>query len=142
MRINYEMPVLVVDDVDAMQDIVAAVLRRAGFVNVETVASGRAALQRLRDRRYGLVVADLEMEEMSGLDLLRHVRDDETLKETRFIAISAHRRPDFVTEAVELGADCFILKPFSPALLTEKVQSVCAERPCFQPVLSHRQGGS
>jgi two-component system, chemotaxis family, chemotaxis protein CheY len=133
--INYEMPVLVVDDVDAMQEVVAAVLRKAGFVNIETVSTGQAALERLRSARYGLIVADCEMEDMSGLDLLRQVRAEEVMKATRFIVISAHRRHEYVTKAAELGADCFIPKPFSPAHLLAKVKQVCAERPCFQPTL-------
>jgi two-component system chemotaxis response regulator CheY len=139
VAINYEMPVLVVDDIAAMQEIIAAVLRKAGFVNIETVSTGQAAIERLRRSRYGLIVADCEMEEMSGLDLLRQVRADDGLKGTRFIAISAHRRHEYVTDAAESGADCFILKPFSPAHLLAKVGEVCAERPCFQPTL-HRLG--
>jgi two-component system chemotaxis response regulator CheY len=135
MAINYEMPVLVVDDIAAMQEVVAAVLKKAGFVNIETVSTGSAAMERLRSARYGLIVADCEMEEMSGLDLLKLVRSEEATKATRFIVISAHRRHDYVTQAIELGADCFIPKPFSIAHLLAKVKQVGAERPCFQPTL-------
>jgi two-component system chemotaxis response regulator CheY len=128
MSVVYDMPVLVVDDVPAMQEIIGAVARRAGFSDIENVASGGAALERLRKKKFGLVISDVEMDEMSGLDLLEHVRADDRMKQTRFIMISAHRRSEFVKEAVERGVDCFMVKPFSPRQLQNKIEWVCAQR--------------
>jgi CheY-like chemotaxis protein len=78
----------------------------------------------LKSKKYAVVISDVQMEEMSGLEFLDLVRHDEELKHTHFIMISAHKQAQWVSEAAKRGADCFIMKPFSPAQLQQKLESI------------------
>jgi two-component system chemotaxis response regulator CheY len=123
------MPILVVDDTPAMAEIITAVAKRAGFENVDQVGSGGEAKHSLESGSYGLVISDLEMEDVGGLELLKWVRAREEMRHVRFIMITAHKRHDYVYAASNGGADCFIVKPFSPLKLKERIRAVCAASP-------------
>jgi two-component system, chemotaxis family, chemotaxis protein CheY len=70
------MPILVVDDYRSIQRLIRTLLQQIGFSVIDFADSGAAALSKLRDRSYGLVLSDMNMEPMSGLELLGEVRRD------------------------------------------------------------------
>src|ERR1700726_2917992 len=79
MPVNLLMPVLVVDDYNTMVRIIRNLLKQLGFEDVDDAADGTTALARMRDRKYGLVISDWNMEPMTGYDLLPEVRADPNL---------------------------------------------------------------
>jgi two-component system chemotaxis response regulator CheY len=120
------MPVLVVEDVPLMGEVVASVAKRAGFAEVDNVPGGRAALERLLERTYGLVISDFDMDDMNGVELLQEMRRHERLKSLPFIMITAHRQSQHILAARRAGANSILIKPFSPGHLKEKIELICS----------------
>src|SRR6516162_6196907 len=76
MAVDLSMPVLVVDDYSTMIRIIRNLLKQLGFENIDDANDGSAALNKMRGKKYGLVISDWNMEPMTGYDLLREVRAD------------------------------------------------------------------
>jgi len=104
-------------------------MTRLGFPEVEGVTDATEALERLRARRYALVISDLVMEPMDGLQLLREIRADDSLINTPFILTEASFDFEDINVAHMAGADAFILKPFDIALLKTKLKQVLNRKP-------------
>ncbi len=124
MAVDLSMPILVVDDYATMIRIIRNLLRQLGFENVDEANDGRAALAKLRERKYGLVISDWNMEPMTGYDLLLAVRADKTLYETPFIMITAESKTDNVIAAKKAGVNNYIVKPFNAMTLKAKIDAV------------------
>ena len=122
--IDMNMPVLIVDDYKTMLRIIRNLLKQLGFNNVDEASDGAEALQRLRDKTYGLVISDWNMEPMSGLQLLEEVRADGKLKEMPFIMVTAESKTENVMAAKQAGVSNYIVKPFNAATLKTKLVSV------------------
>src|ERR1700758_1559761 len=73
MAVDLSMPVLVVDDYSTMIRIIRNLLKQLGFENIDDASDGSAALNKMRAKKYGLVISDWNMEPMTGYDLLREV---------------------------------------------------------------------
>jgi two-component system, chemotaxis family, chemotaxis protein CheY len=126
MAVDKSTPILVVDDYQTMIRIVRNLLHELGFENVDDAADGAAALAKLRQRAFGLVISDWMMEPMSGLELLRQVRADPKLQALPFIMITAENRKERVAQAQQAGADGFIVKPFNAEALSDRIAAVTA----------------
>jgi two-component system chemotaxis response regulator CheY len=135
---DYATPILIVDDHPMMVDIMMRMVRRMGFEDVEHAADGNEALQRLRKRRHELVISDLNMGTFGGLQLLRAVRSDETLRHTRFLMVTADSRTANVTVANKLGVDAYLLKPFTPAQIRAKLVEALSLQRCMNKPLGRR----
>ena len=86
---NLKIKVLVVDDFPTMRRIVKNLLKQLGFENIDEAEDGAQARVKLKAGGYGLVVSDWNMPVMEGIDLLKHVREDETLKAIPFLMVTA-----------------------------------------------------
>ena len=124
MAVDLSMPVLVVDDYNTMIRIIRNLLRQIGFQDVDDANDGAAALARMREKKYGLVISDWNMEPMTGLQLLKEVRTDTKLKETPFIMVTAESKTENVVAAKEAGVNNYIVKPFNADTLKTKIESV------------------
>ena len=124
MSVDLSMHVLIVDDYKTMLRIVRNLLKQLGFDNVDEATDGSAALQKLREKRYGLIISDWNMEPMTGLQLLKEVRADARLKPTPFVMITAESKTENVIEAKKAGVSNYIVKPFNADTLKSKLQSV------------------
>ena len=98
-----------------------------GFTNVDEAVDGSSALTKMRDKGYGLVISDWNMEPMTGLQLLREVRADASLKETPFVMITAESKTENVVAAKQAGVDNYIVKPFNAETLKKKLVSVIGD---------------
>ena len=127
MAIDMSMPVLVVDDYNTMIRIIRNLLKQLGFEDVDDASDGSAALSKLREKRYGLVISDWNMEPMTGYELLRHVRADENLRTTPFIMVTAESKTENVIAAKKAGVNNYIVKPFNAQTLKTKIEAVFAE---------------
>ncbi len=122
---DYGTPILVVDDYQTMVRIIRNLLKQLGFEDVDEASDGRAALDRLRQKTYGLVISDWNMEPMTGYELLRQVRADDRLKATPFIMVTAESKTENVIAAKRAGASNYIVKPFNAQTLKNKIEAVC-----------------
>ena len=122
--VDMGMPILIVDDYKTMLRIIRNLLKQLGFNNVDEATDGSAALQKLRDKEYRLVISDWNMEPMSGMQLLTEVRADTKLKELPFIMITAESKTENVIAAKEAGVSNYIVKPFNAATLKTKLSAV------------------
>ena len=122
------MPILIADDYKTMLKIIRNLLKQLGFGNVEEATDGDAALQKIRNKNYGLVISDWNMEPMSGLQLLKEIRLDAKLKDVSFIMITAESKTENVIAAKEAGVNGYIVKPFTAAILKSKMNTVLAGR--------------
>ena len=126
MPYSLAMPVLVVDDYKTMVRIIQNLLDEIGFKNLHGANDGAEAYKKMKTTQFGLVLADWNMEPMSGFDLLCKVRADEALKAIPFILVTAESRPEKVIEAKEAGVNNYIVKPFTAQTLKQKIATVLA----------------
>lgn len=124
MAVDLAMSVLVVDDYNTMIRIIRNLLKQLGFENIDDASDGSAALNKMRTKKYGLVISDWNMEPMTGIQLLREVRADSKLKNLPFIMITAESKTENVVAAKEAGVNNYIVKPFNAATLKTKLSSV------------------
>ena len=127
MAVDMSMHILIVDDYKTMLRIVRNLLNQLGFQNVDEATDGSSALQKLRERNFGLVISDWNMEPMTGLQLLKEVRSDIKLKSMPFIMVTAESKTENVVAAKEAGVNNYIVKPFNAATLKQKIASVIGD---------------
>jgi two-component system chemotaxis response regulator CheY len=127
MAVDLNMPVLIVDDYKTMLRIIRNLLKQIGFNNVDEATDGKSALEKMQQRKYGLVISDWNMEPMTGLELLKEVRADDKLRPTPFIMITAESKTENVIAAKEAGVNNYIVKPFNAATLKTKLTSVLGD---------------
>ena len=124
MAADLSMPILVVDDYNTMLRIIRNLLRQLGFEDVDQANDGTAALSKMRQRKYGLVISDWNMAPMTGYELLQQVRADPELGKIRFIMITAESKTENVIAAKRAGVDNYIVKPFNAQTLEHKIRAV------------------
>src|SRR6059058_750003 len=116
---------LVVDDERSMRELLSIVLRREGY-DVTLAENGRTAIDALERGRYDLLISDIKMPDMSGVDVLRAAKriDQDILG----IMITAFASTDTAVEAMRLGACDYLSKPFDIDLLKMKVREKIENR--------------
>ena len=124
MAVDLSMPVLVVDDYNTMIRIIRNLLKQIGFQDIDDAADGSAALARMREKKYGLVISDWNMEPMTGYELLKEVRADPGLSKTPFIMVTAESKTENVIAAKKAGVNNYIVKPFNAQTLQSKIEAV------------------
>lgn len=124
MAVDMNMKVLIVDDYKTMLRILRNLLKQLNFNNIEEATDGSMALDLLRQDNYGLVISDWNMEPMTGIDLLRKVRADDSLKHLPFVMITAESKSENVIAAKQAGVSNYIVKPFNAETLKTKLVSV------------------
>ena len=127
MAVDLSMPVLVVDDYKTMIRIIRNLLKQLGFSDVDDAADGTEALGKMREKKYGLVISDWNMEPMTGYELLKEVRSDDGLARTPFIMVTAESKTENVIAAKKAGVNNYIVKPFNAATLKSKIDAVFGE---------------
>ncbi len=124
MAIDKSMNVLIVDDYKTMLRIIRNLLKQIGFSDIDDAADGSAALARMREKKYGLVISDWNMEPMTGYALLQEVRSDPALTDTPFIMVTAESKTENVIAARKAGVSNYIVKPFNAQTLQSKIEAV------------------
>ncbi len=124
MSVDTSIPVLVVDDYKTMVRIIRNLLKQLGFSDIDDAADGQEALEKMKGRKYGLVISDWNMEPMTGYELLKSVRSNEQLQRTPFIMVTAESKTENVVAAKKAGVNNYIVKPFNAATLKSKIDAV------------------
>jgi two-component system phosphate regulon response regulator PhoB len=115
--------ILVVEDEEDIQQLVSYNLVRAGF-DVDCADTGEEALQRVRARQPDLVLLDLMLPGKDGAEVCRTLRLNEQTREIPIIMLTARGEDDDVMAGLDLGADDYITKPFSPGVLISRIKAV------------------
>lgn len=131
---------LVVDDSVMNRDLLAKQLARKGYV-VMTAESGRMALEMMAEQQFDLVLLDVLMDQMDGIEVLRRMKSDAALCSLPVIMISALDEIDSVVRCLEIGAADFVSKPFHPTLLDARIQATLAAQRTQKPATGLDEGG-
>lgn len=124
MALDKDLQILIVDDYKTMLRIIRNLLKQLEFNNIDEATDGSMALEKLKEKKYGMVISDWNMQPMTGLELLRAVRADANLKSLPFIMITAESKTENVVAAKEAGVNNYIVKPFNAETLKSKIESV------------------
>jgi two-component system chemotaxis response regulator CheY len=115
---------LIVDDFSTMRRIIRGLLKEAGYVDADEAEDGHIAMQKLQTGHFDCVITDINMPNMNGFELLEAIKEDEKLKSIPVLMITAEASKDDVLKAAKLGASAYIVKPFSKAVLEDKIHKL------------------
>jgi two-component system chemotaxis response regulator CheY len=119
-----ELRFLVVDDFSTMRRIVRNLLKESGFAEADEAEDGVVALHKLRNSSFDFVVSDINMPNMNGFQLLKEIKADEKLKHIPVLMVTAEARKEDIVLAAQSGAAGYIVKPFTKAVLEDKVNLI------------------
>lgn len=123
-----ELRFLIVDDFSTMRRIVRNLLKESGYSDADEAEDGVAALQKLRNgTHFDFVVSDINMPNMTGFQLLTEIKKDDKLKHLPVLMVTAEARKEDIVLAAQLGAAGYIVKPFTKAVLEDKVNHILAK---------------
>lgn len=115
---------LIVDDFSTMRRIVRNLLKELGYNNADEAEDGQVGLNKLRSGVFNFVVSDINMPNMNGFEMLREIRADEQLKKLPVLLVTAEAKKEDIVLAAQLGANGYIVKPFTKATLEEKLTKI------------------
>lgn len=118
------MKILVVDDHEPMRRIIKTILRQAGFLDSEEAIDGKDAIAKLKEKKFDIVLLDQNMPGLTGIEVLKIIKQDPELKNIPVIMITAETSKEKVMEAIQLGVSDYIVKPFTAEILKKKIESV------------------
>jgi two-component system chemotaxis response regulator CheY len=136
MPVDLSMPVLVVEDSRIIGQILRNLLMMIGFRHVDNAFDGTTALSKLRNKHYGLVISDWNMQPMTGLMLLQKVRADPVLGGIPFIIVTVESDLANVTAAKGAGASNYIVKPFNGETLKARIAEVSVSETTEQAIFA------
>jgi len=122
--VNANKKILVVDDSSLMRNFAKGSLKQLKLNNVDEAENGEEALLKLKKKRYDLILSDLHMPNMNGLELLKAVRSDSNLKDIPFIIMTLDGKKDLLLEAVKEGLNDYLMKPVTAGPLGQKLKKV------------------
>ncbi|MDO9338292.1 MAG: response regulator [Caulobacter sp.] len=116
--------VLIVDDQSTIRSLVRNGLQQLGITNTREAPDGEAALRELIGKSANLIISDYNMPKLDGLGLLRAVRAHEPTRGAAFIMLTGRADRELVQRASQYGVNNYLVKPFTVALLREKIEEV------------------
>ncbi len=114
------MRAIVIDDSKSIRSILSKILREIGFV-VEEAANGLEALDVIKKDKMDLALVDWNMPDMNGYEFILEVRKDNTFKDMRMMMVTTETEMNKVVEALEAGANEYVMKPFTKEMIVEKL---------------------
>lgn len=122
------MKILIVDDQDSILRIIKGLLAELGYNDIRTASNGQKACGILKQEKIEMVISDWNMPQMSGLELLKYVRQDQELLNLPFVMVTAEAEKDNIVEAIQAGVDQYVVKPFSADDLKKKMDLAFKKR--------------
>jgi len=113
--------VLVIDHITTMRSMTRGFLREVGIGVIDDTDNGLKALEIISVKTYDLIICDWDIPELNGLDLLKHVRANESSLNTLFFMITSSHDIDKVKQSIDAGVNEYIIKPYQPDYLINKV---------------------
>jgi two-component system chemotaxis response regulator CheY len=122
--VNKAIKILVVDDFPTMRRIIKNLLKDLGFENVDEAEDGALGLEKLRNGTFDFVLSDWNMPNMDGLDMLKAIRADANLAKLPVLMVTAEAKKENIIAAAQAGANGYVVKPFTAAILEEKLNKI------------------
>jgi two-component system sensor histidine kinase/response regulator len=119
--------ILVVDDSELSREMLCRILERQGHTCV-TAPGGAEAIERLKGDQFDMILLDLVMEGMHGIDVLRAIKSDADLSDNTVIMLSAFDEVGDIGHSLEMGAEDYLLKPFDRIVLAARINAVMERR--------------
>jgi two-component system chemotaxis response regulator CheY len=121
---------LIVDDFSTMRRLVRSVLHELGYKDVVEADDGKAALPIIKQGNVDFLVTDMNMPGMPGIELLKAVRSDPDPKVSKIpvLLLTAETKREQIVEAAKAGVNGYVVKPFTPQVLREKIEKILASR--------------
>jgi two-component system chemotaxis response regulator CheY len=124
MTIHHFSSILIVDDSGAVRSVVRKLLTQLGFKNIDEAPDGEAALKKISEQHFSLVISDWNMGPMSGNILLENIRANKKYTNLPFIMMTADPSIARIVQAKKAGVTCFIGKPFRADDLQAKISQI------------------
>jgi two-component system, chemotaxis family, chemotaxis protein CheY len=121
-----ELKILAVDDSPTMRRIIVNTLKRAGYEDVAEASDGKDALAKLKTDKFDFIITDWNMPEMDGLTFVTTVRADPELKALPILMVTTRSVKEDIMQAIKAGVNNYIVKPFTPETIAEKITQVIA----------------
>ncbi|MCE5182566.1 MAG: chemotaxis response regulator CheY [Betaproteobacteria bacterium] len=122
--VDKNMKFLIVDDFSTMRRIIRNLLKELQFTNCDEAEDGVAGLNKLRGGNFDFVVSDWNMPNMTGIEMLQAIRADPTLKHLPVLMVTAEAKKENIIAAAQAGASGYVVKPFTAAVLEEKLNKI------------------
>lgn len=116
--------ILVVDDFATMRRIVKNLLKELGYTNIAEADDGSSALPMLKTGEFDFLVTDWNMPNMKGIDLLKAVRAEESIKSLPVLMVTAEAKKEQIIEAANAGVNGYVVKPFNAGTLKQKIEKI------------------
>ncbi len=124
MPIDTDMKILIVDEFAATRKIIFNTFAQLGFNNTDEEDDGFSALVRLKSALFDLVVIDWKMSKMSGMELLKQIREDPNLKHIPVLMVSDEDLQENIVAATKAGLNAYIIRPFEVKTFAEKLEKI------------------
>ena len=118
------MRILVVDDSSTMRRIIINALNKVGYSDYVEAGNGREGVDKLAAGPVNLIITDWNMPEMSGLEFIKAVRANDQTKHIPALMVTTNAAQADITQAMEAGVNNYLVKPFTPDTIKEKIQLV------------------
>lgn len=118
------MRILLVDDSSTMRRIQKNTLEKLGHTDIVEAGDGADALRRLSEGKFDLILMDWNMPNLNGIEALRKIKADPALKSTPVIMVTSESEKTRIVEAIQAGAANYVVKPFNPETLQDKIHAV------------------
>jgi len=119
-----ELKILAVDDSPTMRRIIVNTLKRAGFNDVVEASDGKDALAKMKVDKYDFIITDWNMPEMDGLAFVTQMRSSDEFRDMPVLMVTTRSVKEDIIEAMKAGVNNYIVKPFTPETLSEKIGQV------------------
>jgi two-component system chemotaxis response regulator CheY len=114
---------LIVDDSSTMRRIIINTLNKLGYKECHEAANGREGVERLATTPVDMVITDWNMPEMSGIDFIKAVRSNDATRQLPVLMVTTNAAEDDIVEALKAGVNNYVVKPFTPDTIKEKIQA-------------------
>ena len=122
------MKILLVENSKNIRKILKGILHHLGYNRIVEADNGRRALTLLKEEKINLIISNWYIPKMSGLDLLKAVRSDDSLKSTPFFMITYQAEKEKIISALEAGVSRYILMPFTSEVLKKNIDEIFTEK--------------
>lgn len=124
MAINGSTKILIVDDMDTSRQSARQLLHQMGLRNTEEVTNGELAWEKLNESDFGLVICELKVEKLNGLELVSAMRQTDKTSKIPFILMTGDSKRELIIKATKVGVNSILVKPFSQQSLTETLVKI------------------
>ena len=121
-----DLKILAVDDSATMRRILKNTLSRAGYPDVEEATDGVDVWMKLQSGGFNFIITDWNMPNMNGLDFVNTVRESDKFKQIPIIMVTTRSVKDDIIAAMKAGVNNYVVKPFTPSTMKEKIEKVLA----------------